>query len=549
MAKIYLINPRVPDTFWGLRYAQELAGFSYSLPNLALPTLAALTPAPHEVVCCDENVTPIDFDTDADIVGITGYTLQAERMFALAAAFRERGKLVVMGGPFASLVPEECREHTDVLFIGEAEYTWPKFVSDYANGSFADTYEEKEKVSLTDSPAPNWDKLPVERYGSLAIQTTRGCPFDCEFCDIIVLFGRKVRPKPIDRVVDEVRVLVERGADSIFFTDDNFIGNRRYAKDLLRSIIAFRRGMTRQLNFYTQVSLNLALDQELLDLMVQAGFNRVFIGIETPRRDSLLEANKRHNAARDIIDSIRAIQKSGLIVWAGMIVGFDSDDHAIFREQYDFLQAAGIPLVMSGMLVAPHKTPLWKRLEKDGRLWSEEGFANNFASTNVIPKQMSRQQLFEGYRWLIRELYTPHAYEERLITAIESIDRKVSSGARFGSTDIKPGELWKLAKISGFFMLHRDKRVRSLFWRMVRLVARSPADRIGDVAMHLACYTHFERYVSKDLLPQLDARIQEEERRAADPNPPAVTPRRTTARGDARTHRQAGRRIALEIID
>jgi len=518
VAKIYLINPRCPDTFWGLRYAQELAGFSYSLPNLALPTLAALTPAPHDVVCCDENVTPIDFDTDADVVGITGYTLQAERMFALAAAFRERGKLVVLGGPFASLVPEACREHADVLFVGEAERTWPRFIEDLAAGAFADTYEEKEKVSLADSPIPKWDTMPVDRYGSLAIQTTRGCPFDCEFCDIIVLFGRKVRPKPIDSVIEEIRTLVvEYGSDSIFFTDDNFIGNRRYAKDLCRAIISFRKGIERQLNFYTQVSLNLALDQELLDLMVEAGFNRVFIGIESPSKESLLEANKRHNVARDIIESIRTIQKSGLVVWAGMIVGFDSDDTGIFREHYEFLQAAGIPLVMSGMLVAPHKTPLWKRLEEDGRLFSEEGFANNFASTNVVPKQMSRKELFEGYRWLIQELYTPQAYEERLMTAMESIDGRVASGARFGAVDVKPGELWKLAKICFFFMFHGEKRVRNLFWRMARVVARSPAERVGDVAFHLACYAHFERYVSKDLLPQLNARIEEERTRHGDP--------------------------------
>jgi radical SAM superfamily enzyme YgiQ (UPF0313 family) len=410
-------------------------------------------------------------------------------------------------------VPEACRPHADVLFIGEAERTWPQFLNDLSAGTPADTYEETEKVSLADSPPPRWDALPVERYGSLAIQTTRGCPFDCEFCDIIVLFGRKVRMKPVDRVLEEVSDLVDRGANSIFFTDDNFIGNRRYAKDLLRSLIAFRENLAAQLNFYTQVSLNLALDQELLDLMVKAGFNRVFIGIESPRTDSLLEANKRHNVARGIVESIRKIQTAGLVVWAGMIVGFDSDDAAIFREQYEFLQAAGIPLVMSGMLVAPQKTPLWKRLEEDGRLWSEEGFSNNFASTNIVPKQMSRKELFEGYRWLIRELYTPAAYEQRLLTAIESIDARVSSGARFGARDVKPTELWKLAKIISFFLFHRDARVRRLFFRMARLVARAPAERIGDVAFHLACYAHFERYVSEDLLPQLDARIAEENAR------------------------------------
>jgi hypothetical protein len=222
-----------------------------------------------------------------------------------------------------------------------------------------------------------------------------------------------------------------------------------------------------------------------------------------------------------------------------MIVGFDSDDANIFREQYEFLQAAGIPLVMSGMLVAPHKTPLWKRLEEDGRLWSEEGFANNFASTNVVPKQMSRKQLFEGYSWLIQKLYTPEAYEERLMTAMESIDTRVASGARFGAVDVKPAELWKLAKICFFFMFHRDERVRSLFWRMARVVARAPAERVGDVAFHLACYAHFERYVSKDLMPQLNLRIR---KRAAQPiwrEPPRGSAYRSPPSADGPTDRSS----------
>ncbi|MCA9521290.1 MAG: B12-binding domain-containing radical SAM protein [Myxococcales bacterium] len=504
MATIYLINPRCPDTFWGLRSALEMVGYRYALPNLALPTLQALTPAQHGVILCDENLSDVDFDTECDLVGVTGYTIQASRMFEIADEFRRRGKLVALGGPYASLVPHECRGHADILFVGEAELTWPKFLGDFERGDWQPTYEQVEKIDMRESPIPNWDGLPLAQYAGVTVQTTRGCPFNCEFCDIIVLYGRKVRAKPVERVVAEVEALVERGADALFFTDDNFIGNRRYAKELLAALIEYRRGRSQTLQFYTQVSLNLALDDELLRLMVEAGFTRVFIGIESPRTSSLLEANKKQNTAGGMIDNLRKIQRAGLFVWAGMIVGFDADDETIFEEQFAFLQEAGIPVAMLGMLNAPHNTALWHRLKREGRLCSDETLANNLASTNIIPKLMSRAELHQGYAALLRRLYTPEAYLERLDVAVRSASAETSASSGSGGR-LKLSDLRMLSTIVWYYLSHRNAATRRIFWRMLRHAVGSNLTLVWNVWSHLAAYAHFEHYIFRQLVPELEA--------------------------------------------
>jgi radical SAM superfamily enzyme YgiQ (UPF0313 family) len=227
--KLYLIAPKNPESFWTFDRILPSLGKRCVFPNLALPTLAALTPPPHEVVLCDENVESIDFDTDADVVGITGFVVHRRRMFEIAATFRTRGKLVVAGGPFATLCPEELRGKVDVLFVGEAEYTWPEFVRDYETGQWRLEYEQEQKPSMLDSPAPRFDLLRVDRYRSMAIQFARGCPFSCEFCDIIVMYGRRPRTKSVAQVLTEVEALHALAISNIFVVDDNFIANKREA--------------------------------------------------------------------------------------------------------------------------------------------------------------------------------------------------------------------------------------------------------------------------------------------------------------------------------
>jgi radical SAM superfamily enzyme YgiQ (UPF0313 family) len=424
--KLYLIAPRNPESFWTFDRILPSLRKRCVFPNLALPTVAALTPAPHEVVLCDENVEAIDFDTDADVIGITGFVIHKQRMLAIAEAFRRRGKLVVAGGPYATLCPEELRDHVDVLFVGEAEHTWPRFVRDHEAGAWVAEYREEDKPSLHDSPLPRFDLLKVDRYRSMAIQFGRGCPFNCEFCDIIVMYGRRPRTKTVEQVLAEVAAIHALGMPNIFVVDDNFIGNKKLAKELLRSLADWQAARGYPIEFMTEVSLNVAQDEELLRLLKAANFTTIFVGIESPRAASLEETSKTQNMREDIITSVHRIQAAGIEVMAGMIVGFDNDDPSIFEEQFQFIQAARIPISMTGMLNAVPKTPLHARLKAAGRLIADS-VGDQFVFTNVIPSGMSRLELYEGYRALLHRLYAYRAYRQRAMALILNQGNVLSS--------------------------------------------------------------------------------------------------------------------------
>jgi radical SAM superfamily enzyme YgiQ (UPF0313 family) len=386
-------------------------------PNLSLPTVAGLTPASHQVVLCDENVEHVDFETDADIVGLTGYVVHKRRILELADAFRRRGKLVVAGGPFATLCPEELRGRVDVLFVGEAEYTWPQFLRDHEAGRARAEYHQDEKPSMLDSPLPRFDLLKVDRYRSMTIQFARGCPFNCEFCDIIVMYGRRPRTKSVAQVLVEVEAIHRLGVRNIFVVDDNFIGNKKEAKELLRALSEWQQARGYPIEFMTEMSLNVAQDDELLDLMKRAYFSTIFVGIESPRKASLVESNKVQNMREDIVAAVHRIQAAGIEVMAGMIVGFDSDDPSIFEEQFRFIQQARIPISMTGMLNAMPRTPLHARLKAAGRLIAES-VGDQFVFTNIVPAGMSRRELYEGYRTLLRRLYGYRNYRRRAMALI-----------------------------------------------------------------------------------------------------------------------------------
>jgi radical SAM superfamily enzyme YgiQ (UPF0313 family) len=415
--KVYLIAPKNPESFWTFDRVLPSLGKRCVFPNLALPTVAGLTPPPHEVVLCDENVEPVDFDTDADIVGITGFVVHKRRMFELAEAFRRRGKVVVAGGPFATLCPEELRGKVDVLVVGEAEYTWPQFVRDYEAGAWQAEYRQEEKPSMLDSPRPRFELLKAARYRSMAIQFARGCPYNCEFCDIIVMYGRRPRTKSVAQVLAEVEAIHALGVGNIFVVDDNFIGNKREAKALLVALAAWQDARGYPIEFMTEVSLNVAQDDELLRLMAQAHFTTIFVGIESPRVASLTETNKTQNTRADIVASVHRIQAAGIEVMAGMIVGFDHDDPTIFEEQFRFIQQARIPISMTGMLNAVPRTPLHDRLRAAGRLIAES-VGDQFVFTNIVPAGMSRLELYEGYRTLLRRLYGYRSYRRRAMALI-----------------------------------------------------------------------------------------------------------------------------------
>ncbi len=417
--KIYLIAPKNPESFWTFDRALPSLGKRCVFPNLSLPTVAGLTPPGHDVVLCDENVEPVDFETDADVVGLTGYVVHKRRILELAEAFRRRGKLVVAGGPFATLCPEELRDRVDVLFVGEAEHTWPAFLRDLEDGRARAEYRQADPPSMLDSPPPRFDLLKVQRYRSMTIQFARGCPYNCEFCDIIVMYGRRPRTKSVAQVLAEVEAIHRLGVHNIFVVDDNFIGNKKEAKALLRALAEWQGARGYPIEFMTEMSLNVAQDDELLDLMKRAHFATIFVGIESPRRASLAESNKSQNLREDLVAAVHRVQAAGIEVMAGMIVGFDHDDPSIFEEQFRFIQEARIPISMTGMLNAVPKTPLHARLKAAGRLVAES-VGDQFVFTNIVPAGMSRRELYEGYRTLLRRLYDYRNYRRRSMAFILS---------------------------------------------------------------------------------------------------------------------------------
>lgn len=336
-------------------------------------------------------------------------------MKAIAAEFRRRGKPVIIGGPYASLSPDTVRPHCDVLIRGETEEIAPKIFADLDEGCWAGEYVGT-RPDLRTSPVPRFDLYPNERALMGTIQTSRGCPFECEFCDVIEYLGRKQRHKPVAQVLAELDRLYRLGYRTVFLADDNFTVYRARAKELLAAIRDWNaRQSAGRVQFTTQVSIDAAGDEELLRLCADAGLTNVFIGIETPNEDSLREAKKRQNLKKNLLEEIQRFIDFGVSVVCGMIVGFDGDDPGIFARQYEFAMASAVPIFTLGTLVAPVATPLHARLARDGRLVNEGSeIAAAPWNTNIIPKLMTRDVLFDGVRWLCNAIYRPDAFEERV---------------------------------------------------------------------------------------------------------------------------------------
>ena len=488
--KIYLVTPKNPPSFWTYDRILPTLGKRCIFPNLSMPTIAGLTPREHEIVLCDENVEPVDFDVEADLIGVTGYIVHKERMLEIVAEFRKRGRFVVIGGPYASLCPEDLRGRCDVLFVDEAEETWPVFLQDFERGTWKSEYRPAEKPDLSISPVPRFDLLHVDRYHAMTIQFARGCPFQCEFCDIIVVYGRRPRAKRVEQVIAEIEECHRLGAKQVFVVDDNFIGNKKLAKELLREIGRWGRENGYPLDFNTEVSLNAAQDDELLALLRDANFTTVFVGIESPRVESLLETRKTQNTRGDLVESVRRIHAYGIQVQAGMIVGFDADDATIFEEQLRFIQDARIPVSMTGMLQAMPKTPLHDRVQREGRLIADST-GDQFVFSNILPKQMTRRELYEGYRRLIADLYDFRNFHKRTLEFLLNRGTQVSRGL-----NLRRGDLQLLGRIVRETVLRAGPR-RALF--TLRLVGatllRRPSafrDAVSFAIVHKALWEYME---------------------------------------------------------
>jgi radical SAM superfamily enzyme YgiQ (UPF0313 family) len=441
---------------------------------------------------------------DADSVGVTGYIVHRERMLEIIGEFQRRGRFVVVGGPAASLCPEEFRGRCDALFVGEAEETWPAFLRDYAAGSWKAEYEADEKPDLSNPPMPRFDLMPVDRYLNMTVQFARGCPFRCEFCDIIVIYGRRPRAKSVECVMAEIRECHRLGAAQIFIVDDNFIGDAKRAKALLRAIADWNRDNDYPLTFNTEVSLNVAQDAELLELLRQANFTTLFIGIESPRPASLEETLKTQNLRADIVESVHKVQSYGIQVQAGMIVGFDNEDEAIFEEHLRFIQAARIPVSMTGMLQALPNTPLRKRVESEGRLITESQ-GDQFVFSNIVPLNMTRPELFRGYANLIRDLYSYRNFGERCREYLWN------RGERVASHPIRKRELRLGARVLRDTLFRSGPR-RALFTArlLIETALRRPSllsDAVSLAVIHkgLAEYVQALTRHLETVIPQIEA--------------------------------------------
>jgi radical SAM superfamily enzyme YgiQ (UPF0313 family) len=414
--KILLVYPEYPNTFWSFKYALRFISKKASSQPLGLLTVAAMLPESWEKRLIDMNVKRLgEKDLQwADMVFISAMSIQRESARKVIERCKGAGITVVAGGP---LFTSEWEAFSDVdhLVLDEAELTLSPFLADFEHGRALHVYRSDKRADLTATPIPLWDVISLKNYASINIQYSRGCPFDCEFCNITVLYGRVPRTKSKEQTVRELESLYRAGwRGGVFFVDDNFIGNKlKLKKEILPAIAEWMEKRGHPFVFNTEASVNLADDPELMRLMVQAGFDTVFVGIETPNETSLIECNKPQNRRRDLVSSVKAIQQSGLQVQGGFIVGFDSDPPTIFERTIKFIQETGIVTAMVGMLNAPRGTKLYERMRSEGRLLSDMSGDNLDLSMNFVPR-MNKEALVNGYRRLIATIYSPKPYYDRM---------------------------------------------------------------------------------------------------------------------------------------
>jgi radical SAM superfamily enzyme YgiQ (UPF0313 family) len=419
--KVLLVYPEFPETYWSFRHALKFEGKRATFPPLGLMTVSAMLPETWERRLVDMNVRRLrDADIEwADIVLTSAMIVQKSSLESVIQRCRARGKRVVIGGPYVSTT--EHLPDVDHVFVGEAEATLPEFLKDLERGEPKPVYRAAERPALTSTPVPHFQLADLERYSAMSVQYSRGCPFNCEFCDIIEIYGRVPRTKTNEQMLAELDALRATGwRGLVFVVDDNFIGNKKNVKRFLPDLVEWSARHGRPVSCITEASVNLADDDRLLELMQRANFRRVFLGIETPVEESLKEAQKGQNTRRDLLESVHKIQAYGMEVMAGFIVGFDSDPEDIFDRQINFIRESAIPLAMVGLLQALPDTQLWRRLEREGRLLRESSGDNTEGSLNFIPR-MDKARLVEGYKRILSTIYSPAEYYQRSLDCLSHL--------------------------------------------------------------------------------------------------------------------------------
>ena len=426
-----LIYPQFPDTYWSFKHALKFLGKRAAQPPLGLMTVAALLPHSWQKRLVDTNVERLrDRDLDwADVVLLSGMHIQREPLLEIVDRCRARGLRTVIGGPIASsLSPQDLK--ADHIVIGEAESLIADLARDLENGTAKPIYQAAERPEMNTSPLPDLSLIKMHRYSTMTVQYSRGCPFNCEFCDIIEIYGRRPRTKGVAQVLAELDQLRMAGwRESVFVVDDNFIGNKPRAKQLCVALAQWRRQHRLPFNFCTEASLNLADDPELMQMMKDAGFVSVFLGIETPDESGLIASNKLQNTRRSLLESVARIQSYGIQVMGGFILGFDTDREDIFDRMVEFIQKSGIPIAMVGLLQAMPGTQLFRRLRREGRILDAGHGDNTEDKLNFLPR-MDAARLVEGYRSVLKRIYNCEAYYERVKLYLNRAHPKPAKGER-----------------------------------------------------------------------------------------------------------------------
>jgi len=459
--KILLVYPKYPDTFWGFKHAIKFISKKAVYPPLGLLTVAALLPSNWEKKLVDLNIKNLSDEELkwADYVFISAMDVQKASVKEVISRCKKTGIKIVAGGPLFTSNYDQFPE-VDYLVLNEAEITLAPFLEDLQNGSAKHLYSTDKWADIQTTPLPLWELVNSKNYSSMNIQYSRGCPFNCDFCDITLLYGHQIRTKGGAQIIAELEKLFSFGwRGQVFIVDDNFIGNKeKLKKEILPLIAQWRNEKNHSFSFHTEASINLADDKELMKLMVQAGFDTVFVGIETPHQKSLTECNKFQNKNRDLINSINAIQQSGLQVQGGFIIGFDNDPQSIFENQISFIQKSGIVTAMVGLLSAVRGTKLHQRLEKEKRILKHFSGNNTDFSLNFIPK-MDSETLINGYKKVLRTIYAPKYYYRRVKTFLKEYRPLVKKRGQFKLC-------YLFALLKSVFWLGMIGRERRHYWQL-----------------------------------------------------------------------------------
>jgi radical SAM superfamily enzyme YgiQ (UPF0313 family) len=494
--KILLVNPEFPETYWSFRHALPFEGKRCVFPPLGLLTVSALLPAAWEKRLIDLNIEKLrESDLDwADMVFATAMLVQQDSLREVVKRAKSRGKRVVLGGPYVTSTIEELPE-ADHVFRGEAEQTLPEFVEDLARGEAKPIYQAAERPALATTPIADFALANMKRYSAMCVQYSRGCPFSCEFCDIIEIYGRIPRTKSNQQMLAEFDVLKALGwRGTVFIVDDNFIGNKKNVRTLLPDLARWQKENGYPFELLTESSVNLADDEPLLEYMREAGFNRVFLGIETPVEESLHEAQKSQNRG-NLVEQVRTIQRHGIEVMAGFIVGFDNDPEDIFERQINFIRQSAIPIAMVGLLNALPDTQLWKRLDREGRLLGTDATGNNTVCTFNFKTRLDPAFLVRGYQHIMRTIYGPREYYARVLDSLRRTKRPQASEQhvysamaglaalarillKLGVIDRERKEFWRFFVQA--LIKHRKQLADSLRLAAVGYHCRKLADAYGD---------------------------------------------------------------------